>query len=86
MNEEEKDKTNELYTNFFGENHKQEVEAYLNSFKPETTYTITPYDWEGETEYNYEIRGYNIYYSKVGFKTYKEAEIEAIEKIKEYKK
>ena len=24
---------NNLYTDFFGENHKQEVEKYINSFK-----------------------------------------------------
>ena len=42
---------------------------------------ISPYEWEGETEFTYEIRGYNIYYSTVGFKTQEEAQIAAEERV-----
>ena len=46
--------------------------------------TISDYEFEGETEYTYEIRGYNIYFSKVGFNTYDEAKNEGEKKLAEY--
>ena len=46
--------------------------------------TIIDYLWKDKTEYTYEIRGYNIYFSKVGFATYDEAKKEGEEKLKEY--
>jgi hypothetical protein len=45
--------------------------------------TISPYEWEGKEEFTYEVRGFNIYHSKVGFKTYKEAEKECKLKLEE---
>jgi hypothetical protein len=45
--------------------------------------TISPYEWEGKEEFTYEVRGFNIYHSKVGFKTYKEAEKEGKLKLEE---
>jgi len=46
--------------------------------------TISEYEWESKIEYTYEIRGYNIYFSKVGFKTYEEAKKEGKYKLNEY--
>jgi hypothetical protein len=46
--------------------------------------TISDYEFEGKTEYTYEIRGYNIYFSKVGFNTYDEANKEGEKKLAEY--
>jgi hypothetical protein len=46
--------------------------------------TISDYEWEGKNEYTYEIRGYNIYFSKVGFSSYDEAKKEGELKLKEY--
>ena len=45
---------------------------------------ISDYEWEGKIEYTYEIRGFNIYFSKVGFNTYDEAEKEGKKKLTEY--
>jgi hypothetical protein len=45
---------------------------------------ISEYEWEGEIEYTYEIRGYNICFSKVGFKTYEDAQKEGEDKLNEY--
>ena len=45
--------------------------------------TISPYEWEGKEEFTYEVRGFNFYYSKVGFQTYKEAEKEGKLKVEE---
>ena len=45
---------------------------------------ISDYEWEGKNEYTYEIRGYNIYFSKVGFSSYDEAKKEGELKLKEY--
>jgi hypothetical protein len=55
------------------------------NIKSNLTLTITPYEWEGNEEFTYEVRGWNIYHSKVGFKTIKEAEIEGKLKLKELK-
>jgi len=46
--------------------------------------TISDYEWEGKNEYTYEIRGYNIYFSKVGFSSYNEAKKEGELKLKEF--
>jgi hypothetical protein len=46
--------------------------------------SISEYEWEGEIEYTYEIRGYNVYFSKVSFKTYEDAQKEGKEKLSEY--
>jgi len=46
--------------------------------------TISDYEFEGKEEYTYEIRGYNIYFSKVGFSSYDEAKKEGELKLKEY--
>ena len=45
---------------------------------------ISDYEWEGKIEYAYEIRGYNIYFSKVGFTTYDDAKKEGETKHNEY--
>ena len=46
--------------------------------------TISDYECEGKNEYTYEIRGYNIYFSKVGFSSYNEAKKEGELKLKEF--
>ena len=46
--------------------------------------TISDYEWGDKTEYTYEIRGFNIYFSKVGFSSYDEANKEGRLKLKEY--
>ena len=46
--------------------------------------TISDYEWEGKTQYTYEIRGYNIYFSEVGFNTYDDAKRKGETKLKEY--
>jgi len=46
--------------------------------------TISPYEWEGKEEFTYEVRGFNIFYSKVGFQTYEEAEKEGKLKVEEF--
>lgn len=43
---------------------------------------ISDYEWEGNTEYTYEVIGYNIYFSSVGFNTHDEAKKEGEEKLK----
>jgi hypothetical protein len=45
---------------------------------------ISDYEWEDNIEYTYEIIGYNIYFSSVGFNTYDEAKKEGEQKLKEY--
>lgn len=50
--------------------------------KPELT--ISDYEFDGKVEYTYEIRGYNIYFSEVGFNTYDEAEKKGKKKLAEY--
>lgn len=45
---------------------------------------VDSYEWENKLEYTYAIRGYNIYFSEIGFKTYEEAEKEGKEKLNEY--
>jgi len=46
--------------------------------------TISDYEWEGKTEYTYEIRGYNVYFSEVGFISYDDAKEKGETKLKEY--
>lgn len=43
---------------------------------------ISDYEWEGKTEYTFEVIGYNIYFSTVGFNTYDEAKEEGEKKLK----
>jgi hypothetical protein len=54
----------------------------MNENKPKLI--ISDYEWEGNTEYTFEIVGYNIYFSSVGFNTYDEAKKEGEQKLKEY--
>lgn len=46
---------------------------------------ISDYEWEGNTEYTFEIVGYNIYFSSVGFNTYEEAKEEGEKKLLTFK-
>lgn len=43
---------------------------------------ISDYEFDGKIEYTYEIIGYNIYFSTVGFNTYDEAKEEGEKKLK----
>lgn len=46
---------------------------------------ISDYEFDGQIEYTYEIIGYNIYFSSVGFNSYDEAKKEGEEKLLTYK-
>lgn len=78
---------NAKYLNF--ENASFNVEEYYEIFKSEQMeenknkpkLIISDYEWEGNTEYTFEIVGYNVYFSSVGFNTYDEAKIEGEKKI-----
>ena len=56
----------------------------MNENKDKIKLTISDYEFEDKEEYTYEIRGYNIYFSKVGFSSYDEAKKEGELKLKEY--
>ena len=45
--------------------------------------TVSSYEWEGKEEFTYEIRGWNVCYSKVGFDSYEKAKQEGELKLKE---
>jgi len=55
----------------------------MEATKSNLTLTITPYKWEDREEFTYEIRGWNVFHSKVGFKSYEEAKAEGELKLKE---
>jgi len=44
---------------------------------------ISNYQWNGKEEYTYEIIGYNIYFSEVGFSSYDEAKKKGKLKLKQ---
>jgi hypothetical protein len=46
---------------------------------------ISDYRWEDKLEYTYEIRGYNIYFSEIGFNSYDEAKKEGEIKLNQIK-
>ena len=46
---------------------------------------ISDYEFDGKIEYTYEIIGYNIYFSSVGFNSYDEAKKEGEEKLLTFK-
>ena len=73
------------YLNMFNEYLKQNSERFImEEKKNKPKLTISDYEFEGKIEYTYEIRGHNVYFSKVGFNTYDEAEKEGKEKLTEY--